>query len=162
MVQGNTIEVTGVRETIAALAAFTPEIKKGLNATIRAALQQTRDRARSIYPNGDWAVRVTKKNLLGTIAARGGQGADPKKSWSALPGGARAGVFEFIGTRYAGNRPQVQGLINSLNARYGQPGRFLWASWESTGEDVLATIRDATLIAEARLQESLNAAGEAF
>jgi hypothetical protein len=162
MRQGNAIEVRGVRETISALVAFEPEIKKGLDKTIRAALRQTRDRARLLYPQGDWVVRVNKKNLLGTIAARGGQGGDSKRSWSELPSGARAGLFEFIGSSYAGSRPQVLGLISSLNARYGQPGRFLWSAWESTGEDVLTTIRDAALNAQARLQANLDAAGEAY
>lgn len=155
------IEVTGVRETIRALAAFEPEIKKTLNKTIRSALNQTRDAARARYPKGDWVVRITQKNLLGAIAARGGQGADPTKSWAALPGGARAAIFEFINQAPSG-RPQVEGLIDSLNRRYGSPGRFLWEAWDATGENVVDTIRDAVLQAEARLQAGLDAAGEAF
>ena len=155
------IEVKGTRETIRALAAFEPEIKKELNKTIRAALNQTRDAARSRYPKGDWVVRITQRNLLGAVAARGGQGADPKKSWAALPGGARAAIFEFMDNAPSG-RPQVEGLIDSLNRRYGSPGRFLWDAWDATGEDVVGTIRDAVLQAERRLQDGLDAAGEAF
>ena len=156
-----TIEVTGVRETIRALAAFEPEVKQALNKTIRAALNQTRDAARSRYPKGDWVVRITQKNMLGAIAARGGGGGDSRKSWAALPPGQRAAIFEFINDAPSG-RPQVLGLIDSLNRRYGSPGRFLWDAWDATGEDVIGTIRDAVLQAEARLQEGLNAAGEAF
>ena len=79
-----TIEVTGVRETIRALAAFEPEVKQALNKTIRAALNQTRDAARSRYPKGDWVVRITQKNMLGAIAARGG-GGDHRKRLRRLP-----------------------------------------------------------------------------
>jgi len=160
-VTGRAIQVTGVRSTVKALTAFEPEVRKRLNRTIRAALNQTRDGARSRYPKGDWVVRVNNRNMLGAIAARAGGGGDPRKSWAALPGGARAAIFEFIADAPSG-RPQVQGLIDSLNRRYGSPGRFLWDAWDATGEGVLDTIRDAILQAEAELQANLEAAGEAF
>lgn len=155
------IEVRGTRETIRALAAFEPDIKRELNKTIRSALNQTRDAARARYPKGDWVVRITQRNLLGAIAARGGGGGDSSKSWAALPPGQRAAIFEFIDQAPSG-RPQVKGLIDSLNRRYGSPGRFLWDAWDATGENAVDTIRDAVLQAEARLQANLDAAGEAF
>jgi len=156
-----TIEVSGVKATVDALKAFEPELRKHLNSTIRKALKQTRAAATSRYPKGDWVVRVTEKNMLGTIAARAGQGADSRGPWSELPGGARAAIFEFMNNAPSG-RPQVLGLIASLNRRYGSPGRFLWDAWDATGEDVLDQIRTAVLQAERELKDRLNAAGETF
>ena len=61
-----------------------------------------------------------------------------------------------------GATPQARGLIESLNRRYGQPGRFLWAAWDKTGKDVLDRIRTAMLEAERDLQATLDSAGEDY
>lgn len=157
---GASIEIRGVRSTRNALQAFVPDVKRRMDNTIRAALRQTRDAARSRYPKGDWVVRVNSKNLLGVIAARAGTGGGP--SWAASGGGVKAAVFEFMGSRSDGSTPQARATIESLNRRYGAPGRFLWDAWDATGENVLDTIREAVLAAEAELQATLDAAGEDY
>lgn len=157
---GTAIEIRGVRATRNALQDFSPDIKRRMDATIRAALRETRDAAISRYPTGDWVVRVNRRNLLGVIAARAGTGR--ASTFSASGGGVRAAVFEFAGKYQDGRTPQARGLIDSLNRRYGQPGRFLWDAWDATGEHVLTTIREAVLQAEAELQARLDAAGETY
>lgn len=154
------IGITGVGGTVRAIREFEPEIKKRLDRTIRQALNKTRDGARSRYPKGDWVVRVNKKNLLGAIAARGGGGRAER--WGDSAPGTRAAIFEFVGSRTSGSTPQVRGLINSLNRRYGSPGRFLWDAWDATGERALETIRVGVMQAESELQSKLDAAGEAY
>lgn len=154
------IGITGVGATVRAIREFEPEIKTRMDRTIRTALNKTRDGARARYPHGDWVVRVNRKNLLGAIAARGGGGRAER--WGESAPGTRAAIFEFAGSRTSGSTPQVRGLIDSLNRRYGSPGRFLWDAWEATGERALETIRGAVLQAEAELQAKLDAAGEAY
>jgi hypothetical protein len=157
---GNTIEVKGVRETINALKAFEPDVKKSMDKVIRSALNEVKAGAQSRYPKGDWVVRINTKNLLGTIAARAG--GTRGRSWGDSSPGIRAAIFEFAGSASQGATPQARAMIDSLNRRYGSPGRFLWDSWDANGERAVDTIRDAVLMAEARLQASLDAAGEAF
>lgn len=157
---GTSIEIKGVRSTRNALQNFSPDIKRRMDATIKAALRETRDAAISRYPSGDWVVRVNRRNLLGVIAARAGTGRGPSLAESG--GGVRAAVFEFAGSVGSGATPQASSMIDSLNRRYGQPLRFLWNAWDATGEHVLTTIREAVLQAEAELQARLDAAGETY
>lgn len=158
--QSTNIEIKGVKQTIKALDAFEPEIKKRLNKTIREALEVVKAGAESRYPAGAWVIRINKKNILGSVVARGGGARG--KSWADSDGGIKAAVFEFAGTQNSGANPQAAGMIESLNRRYGQPGRFLWASWDSNGAYVLDTIRDAVYIAERELQAKLDATGEEY
>lgn len=157
---GNVIEVKGVRETINALAAFEPELKKQMDKVIRASLNEVKAGAQARYPKGAWVVRVTKKNLLGTIAAQAG--GTRAKRWGDSSPGIKAAIFEFAGARSSGATPGAKGLIESLNERYGSPGRFLWDSWDANGERAVDQITDAVKMAESRLQAALSAAGESF
>ena len=155
------VRIDGVKQTIDALRAFTPDVERLLDTQIKDALRATETAARARYPRGSWIVGRSKKKMLGYIAARAGGGSS-KKSWGAGPPGRRAGIFEFIGTGYAGDRPQVLGLIKSLQARFGSPGRFLWAAWDATGSDVLERIEESVRGAERELQAHLDMAGEAY
>jgi len=155
------IRIDGVRETVAALKAFTPEVEAQLDYEIKEALERVHTATQANYPKGAWVVGRSRKRLLGYIAARAG-GGKSTKSWGKGPAGRRAAIFEFIGSQYAGTRPQVLGLIASLNERYGQPGRFLWAAWEQIGARVLEDIEAAVKGAEAALQAQLDAAGETY
>lgn len=157
---GSSIEVTGVKATIRALEVFAPEIRERLNKNIREALATTNIRAKGHFPQGAWVVRINKKKLLGTIMAKPGNRVDNK--WGDSDPGVKAAIFEFAGSRTSGATPQSKGLIASLNRRYGQPGRFLWAAWDETGKDVLDRIRTAMLAAERDLQSKLDSTGETF
>jgi hypothetical protein len=53
-------------------------------------------------------------------------------------------------------------MIDSLTARYGTPGRFLWAAWDDTSDMVLDSIRMVVKNAERKLQTHLDAAGETY
>lgn len=155
------IEIRGVKQTIAALKAFEPEIHKALNKTIRTAMNEVKAGAQGRYPSGAWVVRVNAKNLLGTIRTAPGSSAGAK-SWREASPGVKAAIFEFAGKYQPGKTPQAKGLIDSLNSRYGSPGRFLWDAWDAQGEAALATIKQAVLDAESVLQSNLDAAGESY
>lgn len=158
---GTNVRITGVKQTIRALDAFEPEVKKALNKTIRRALNEVKRGAEMRYPNGAWQVRLNNRNLLGSITTRAGT-ARGAKSWGDADAGVKAAIFEFAGSVQEGRTPQARGLIKSLNLRYGQTGRFLWAAWDAEGQMALDTIRDAVYIAERELQAKLDAAGESF
>jgi hypothetical protein len=160
MTQASNIRIDGVRQTIAALKAFTPDVEKVLGDQIRDALGATQEAAQNRYPRGSWVIGRNRKKLLGYIAARAG--GKRAASWGDSAPGIRAGIFEFLGSTYGGSRPQVLGAIASLNARYGQPGRFLWSAWDESGQRVLDQIRVAVQEAEKKLQATLDAEGEAY
>lgn len=156
---GSNIQITGVKQTIAALQAFDPEIKKTLTKQIREALATTRTRAIGKYPRGAWSINVNQKKILGSIVARSGARA---VRWGDSDPGVRAAIFEFAGSTQPGKTPQARAMIASLNARYGQPGRFLWSAWDETGAGVLNDIQTAVRGAERELQARLDAIGEGY
>jgi hypothetical protein len=151
------IRVDGVKATVNALKTFEPELHKALNKSIRKSLNVVKARAQGKYPEGQWAVQLTTKRLLGSIYARGGS---VTGRWGESAGGVKASIFEFVGSRTMGDTPQAKGLIKSLTTRYGQPGRFLWAAWDEVGDTALEQIRVAVKTAESELQARLDARGE--
>lgn len=164
---GTNIQILGVKATVAALRAFEPDLLKSMNAEIRDSLKVIEEGAKSRYPKGAWSLRLNAKKILGTIvAAGGGMSVDAYKasrsSWSKSPAGKRAAIFEFAGSRGPGKTPQAQGLIQSLNDRYGAPGRFLWSSWDARGGWVLGQIEESVKRAERDLQANLDSAGERY
>lgn len=161
MSQGTNIRIDGVKQTVAALKAFEPDLLKAMNKEIRQSLAPVRQRAKGIYPGGAWSININSKKILGSIAASAGGGLDPN-SWGNSGAGTKAAIFEFIGSRYMGKRPQVTGLIASLERRYGSPGRFLWQAWDEMGSGVLDNIEEAVRGAERDLQANLDSAGEGF
>lgn len=158
---GTNIRITGVKQTILALKAFEPTLYKELNREIKSSLQTVKDRAKGKYPGGNWNVRVNNKNLLGTVVATSAGGGGWTR-WGDAPPGVKAAIFEFAGSSTAGETPQSAGLIKSLTARYGTPGRFLWAAWDEVGKSVLSEIEGSVHRAERDLQGRLDAAGEGF
>lgn len=160
--QGTNIKIEGVKATIKALKEFEPDLQKAMNKEIRSALTMVREGAKSRYPKGAWSLRLNTKNILGTVIATGGGSNWDGKNWSDIAPGVRAAIFEFAGSVQGGRTPQARGLIDSLNRRYGTPGRFLWASWDANGRDVLDKIEAAVRSAERDLQANLDSAGEGY
>lgn len=153
--------IGGYSQVMTAIRQTEPAIKKKMDKQIRDALNITKKIAKATYPDGDWVVKINKKSLFGSVQAAPGS-ASGIDSWDNAPAGAKATIFEFIGTKYSGDSPQVLGTIKSLNDRYGQPGRFLWDAWDFIGEEVLYRIGTAVKQAERELQASLDAAGESY
>lgn len=155
-------QIGGYREVLDAIRATQPDIKKEMDKEIRKNLNKIRDRAKSKYPKGEYVSRINKKSLFGSVGPKPGGVRWEKQALDELPSGVRAAVLEFIGSKYSGERPQVKGLIDSLNNRYGQPGRFLWQSVDEVGDEALAGIRSAVLRAEGQLQAKIDAAGDQY
>lgn len=154
------IRIDGVKQTVTALKEFAPEIHTRLNKEIRKALSETARGAKARYPNGAWSVNINTKKILGSISAR--SGGTRAGSWANSSPGIKAAVFEFAGSRQRGRTPQARRMIESLTARYGQPGRFLWDSWDENGAQALNNIESSVKAAEAELQAKLNSFGESY
>ena len=157
------LELSGIRETIEAIRETEPDIGRRLNKTIREALRVTERGAQQKYPNGAWKIRINKKALFGELVTA--PGVLNPKDWGGSSPGAKANVFEFIGSTYSGDREQVKGLIESLNDRYAnisEGGRFVFGAWDERGKLELAKIRTAVKDAERELQRRMDAAGEVY
>lgn len=153
------IQINGVKETVEALRAFEPELRKRLNKEIRAALNLVKHGAESRYPKGAWRIKISTKNILGSITTQAGT---REKVWGNSSAGVRAAIFEFAGSVQEGRTPQAKAMIASLNARYGGTGRFLWDAWDDNARAVLTDIKLSVEAAERDLQASLDAAGESY
>lgn len=160
------ITVTGLSETLVALKEFEPDLYKDLMAQIRAGLRAVKAGALGRHPAGAYALRTRIKSgrttlVGGTVVAISGGGAG--NDWS--DGGRRGVIFEFAKTA-SGAQPQnvarTQHMLDTISGRFGSPGRFLWASWDSVGTGVRAGIVTAVKFAEAELQRRLNAAGVSY
>lgn len=151
------VRVEGLKETMAALKAFEPEIYKALRKQIREELKRLASGASSRY-GGNYAVSIrdTGKRAGGAVYAR-----MPARSsmndWSAPA--TRAVIMEFAKN---GKTPQAQGMIDFFQSYFGSPGRFLWAEWDEVKSDVMTNIEGAIRDAERTLQERLDAAGVSY
>jgi hypothetical protein len=155
------IRVDNVKATIKAINEFAPDLKKRMTKEIRDSLNVVKTRAEGKYPKGAWQVQINNRRILGSIKTRAGSTSYGQR-WGDADPGVRAAIFEFAGTRTAGDTPQAKGMIESLTRRYGQPGRFLWAAWDEVGPAALEQIRDAVKKAERELQNRLNETGDSF
>lgn len=162
MQESNNIRIDNVAETVRAIRAFAPDIKERMNREIRKAMTDVKRGAEARYPKGAYSVNISAKKILGSVAAASGGKGGVGKSWGESAPGIRAAIFEFAGSRQPGQTPQAQGLIRSLNNRYGSPGRFLWAAWDEKGSDAKDRIEAAVKAAERELNARLEASGEAF
>lgn len=152
------LRIGGIKATITALKNLAPDVKREMDREIRLVMTTVKSGAESRYPNGAWSVKLNAKRLFGSVeAVAGGERAD---TWSDSGPGVKAAVFEFAGKYQSGKTPQAKAMIESLNARYGSPGRFLWDSWDANKTRALAQIKNAVLRAERELQTRLDAAGD--
>lgn len=157
---GRFIEVTGATEVILALRAFEPEVHKRIMAEIRTALRGVAGMAKQLYPGGAWTTRLRASESRG---ARGSVMTAPGSSfgvprWADAPPGAKAAIFEFAGKNQPGKTPQARATIESLNRRYGKPGRFLWESWDMQADGVLARVEATIREGERELQKAIDSA----
>lgn len=152
------LRVAGVKATITALRNLAPDVKREMDREIRSVMSTVKAGAESRYPGGAWSVKLNAKRLFGSVEAiSGGERGD---TWRDSGPGVKASVFEFAGKYQPGKTPQAKAMIDSLNARYGSPGRFLWDSWDDNKTRALAQIKDAVLRAERELQTRLDTAGD--
>ena len=159
------VDVSGLPETRRLLRQFEPDLLKRLDAKMNSLARQLKASAQANFERtgaSGTAYRVrTRSRVSGfskAVTTTGGSVAAGEK-WSSAPG-VLAAIFEFAnGPRNAQpqNVPRVQSLIATLNARYGSPGRFLWAAWDSSGKQHLHEIDAEVKAVEAEYSARLRA-----
>jgi hypothetical protein len=155
------IRITGVKQTMAALKAFEPDVYKAMRKTIRTRIKSVAKGATGRYA-GKYKVSIRDAGRNPGASITGVMGPQKNRNdWSSPQ--SRAVIFEFAGSRSRGKTPGAAAAIASFQARFGAPGRFLWEEWDSQGgkkisDEVGAEIRNAERI----LQAKLDAAGEGY
>lgn len=152
---GLSIQIKGLKQTMAALKAFTPEVYRVLRKRIRTRLKSVASGAKGRY-GGIYKVSIKDagRNPGGSVFAVVGPKAN-KNDWSSPA--TKAVIGEFAAK---GKTPQAEGFVRYMDI-FGAPGRFLWEEWDSNPDiekEIEADIRDA----ERRLQATLDAAGESY
>lgn len=141
------VTVAGINSTVATLRAIDRQLAVQFNRVLRAAANRVRDMARAKAPVDSGAMRRG-------IVVRKGRATSSDTGWritSLTPQGA---IFEFAAQ---GHSRQGTSLVNTLTARYGEPGRFIWDAWDAqaaaTYRAIAAAVRDAEHTIQARLGE---------
>jgi hypothetical protein len=145
----STVEVLGVNQTRTLLARFEPDLLKRMNADLDVITRKLREGAQRNFERtgatGTAYRTRTRTRVAGFskgVTTTPGSVARGEK-WSSEPG-VLARVFELAnGVRNAmpQNAQRVRSLIATLNARYGQPGRFLWQEWDEQKAESLAAVK---------------------
>lgn len=157
------IKVEGVAQTMKALRDFEPDLYKEMGKSIRASMRLLRDTASRRRPEGVYKATTSllnKKGPRGSVTATAGSGAMSVSDYLNAQGSSekwdaplRSVIFEFAQNA---QRPGMRAAIASFNARYGSPGRFLWAAYDDIGEYVESDIERAIRDAERTLQSNLD------
>jgi len=155
------ISIKGLDQTVAALKAFEPDVLKAMNREIRGVVNVLRGAATGKYSatggGAGYALRSSSRGKkvgmrVTAIHSTGSSGS----AWSSE--GRLSAILEFYGK--AGSKSQqAQTCTATLNARYGQPGRFLWSSWDEQKGSAIPAIEAAVRKAETQLQATLDAQG---
>jgi hypothetical protein len=150
------VNVANIPQTRALLARFEPDLLKRLDGRLNVIARRLKAAAQSnLAATGvtGTAYRVRTRARVGrfsksVIASGGGY---TETHWGDTPG-VLAAVFEFAnGVRDSmpQNVPRTKSLIATLNAKYGQPGRFLWAAWDEQKVASLAAVESEIKAVEA-------------
>ena len=136
-----TLDLDGLPETRRILRQFEPDLLKRLDLRIGRLTRDLKTGAEAKFSRtgaeGN-AYRIRTRNRIDgfskSVTTERGSVA-PGEKWSTEPG-VLAAIFEFMAAprdAQPQNVPRVRSLIATLNARYGTPGRFLWAAWDDAG-----------------------------
>ncbi len=159
------IDVSGVLEARSLLKRFEPDLLRRLDARLNAVARDLKAGAQTNFERtgaSGTAYRVSTRSRIGGFSksvttVRGSVSRGEK--WSTAPG-VLAAIFEFMAAprdAQPQNVPRVRSLIATLNARYGTPGRFLWAQWDDGGQGYLAEVEAEVGAVEAEYTARLRA-----
>lgn len=158
------IDLAGLPETRRLLRQFEPDLLKRLDARMNATARDLKAAAQTNFAHtgadGN-AYRIISRNRIDgfskSITTASGSVA-PGQKWSTEPG-VLAAIFELMAAprdAQPQNVPRVRSLIQTLNERYGTPGRFLWEAWDDSeggyAEEVAAEIKAVEAEYAARLR----------
>ena len=159
------VTISGLDETVALLKAFEPDVLKSMNREIRGVMNILKGAAEGKYSatggGAGYAIRSSSRGkkvgmkVVAIGSSSGGSGSD----WSQE--GRLSAILEFYG-KVGAKSAQAITCTSTLNARYGQPGRFLWDSWDAQKGSAVSAIEAAVRKAETQLQATLDAQGVSY
>jgi hypothetical protein len=130
------------------MARFQPDLLKRLDSTLNVVARDLKagaqsNLARTGMTGSAYRVRTRTRAYgfsKGVTTVPGSVG--PHEKWSSEPG-VLARIFELAaGVRNARpeNVKRTRSLIDTLNARYGSPGRFLWEAWDAKKDSYMGAV----------------------
>lgn len=143
------VTVDGINSTVATLRAMDRAMVTQFNRALRGAVNQVRDQARAAAPTRSGAMR------RGFVVRKGRQSVR-HTGWRVESRTAQGAILELAAE---GHTAQGRSLVDSLTARYGQPGRFLWQAWDDQAPAVYGAMAAAVRAAEADINTRLGKAG---
>lgn len=150
-------QVVGYREAVRDLKKVDPQLQRDLNKTMRRAaaplVEGVRRRLPQSAPMSGWTsgryaydASIARRGVKAQV---GGRASTRRSVWPLLAvtqKDAGGSVFDIAGRRSAGNSPQGQAFIRTLNNRYGRASRSMWPgvekNMEAVQKEVLAAIDD--------------------
>jgi hypothetical protein len=134
-------------ETRQLLRKFDPDLLKRLDAVTQIAARRLKAGAESTFNKtgalGGYRIATRRSYAVTSTVVTTARGSVPRgERWSTAPG-VLAAIFELMaGVRDAmpQNVKRVMSLVETLEARYGSPGRFLWDTWDYQKAETMAEI----------------------
>jgi hypothetical protein len=159
------IDLANMPQTRSLLRRFEPDLLKRLDGKLNSVARDLKAGAQANFEHtgaSGTAYRIRSRNRIDgfskSVTTAGGSVAQGQK-WSTEPG-VLAAIFELMnGPRDARpqNVPRVRSLVQTLNERYGTPGRFLWEHWDDEGDGYLREIGAEVKAVEAEYTARLRA-----
>lgn len=160
---GADVEVVGLLETRGLLAKFEPDLLKRLDATLTVVAKELQTGAQqnlAVTGMADRAYRIRSRNRIhgfskGVTTVSGAVASNEK--WSSEPG-VLARVFEFaknVRDAQPQNVARTRSMLDTLRAKYGEPGRFLWTEWDIIKGPSMATVHEEIRAIEAEYTERM-------
>lgn len=119
---GAAVEVRGFSETMYALSAVDPDLQKSFVRDFRQFGSMIANKAKGKVQSRSGAMLKGYRTRLRTR-----KGITKVQVYNDTPQGM---ILEFAGSTSGGKTKQGQSLINTLNAKYGKTGRFMWEAYD--------------------------------
>lgn len=155
-VYSTNVDVAGVSATRNLLRQMEPDLLRRLDRRLNVVANRVKSVAQAKFERTGatgTAYRVRTRTRRGSFVKSIATvpGSVPRgQKWSSEPG-VLASVFE-LANAVRDARPEnvrrTQSLIETLNAKYYSPGRFLWSAWDDEGDRAQTDVEDAVREAE--------------
>lgn len=166
MTYSTSVDVTNIPQTRALLARFEPDLLKQLDRRITAVARNLKTGAQARFGATGVAgagyrirTRTGKGKFVKSVTTTQGS-VSPGERWSSSPG-VLAAVLELanaVRDAKPQNVERTRNMLATLRARYGEPGRFLWAEWDDQETQAMADVERTILDVEAEYSARLKGA----
>lgn len=168
-VDKTTIVVDGLETTRSLLKDLDATALKQVDKEVTAVARDLKGAAAAsfsrMYSGADAAYTIRTRNRRDSysksVTTTGGTVARGER-WSSQPG-VLAAVMEFaanVRTANPATQARTRKMLDTVTARYGSPGRFLWDAWDAMRPDLETRVTRYVEQMEASLQRALDRTGD--